>query len=91
MDEVPNRMATTKRRGGRPTNAELDKRPPFKVAEHEELPAVMGVRCLGCGRAQVPRILRTEGRKRRIACSMCGRLHDAIYDDKGVARIRLAD
>ncbi len=87
QDNISNRM-TSPRGRGRPRKEEVAERESFQPAESIEaelpaLPPISGIRCLCCGRGMVPRIIRTDGHKRDIKCSLCDGRMKAIYDPSG--------
>lgn len=66
-------LTTRAPRRGRPTAAEIAARPAPQPIEH--VPVVVqqiGVRCVGCGRAVLPRALQTSAVHRKLGCPICG-------------------
>ncbi len=80
QDAVYNRMEPTRKRG-RPPKAVIEARPapePVVVVE-VVLPPVQGIKCVACGRGMVPRILRTDPKRRTVNCPFCGRAMTITY------------
>lgn len=66
-------MASPKKRG-RPTNAEIMARGGAQAAVEVTISVVVpmkGISCPACGKAMVPRIQRTRGNSRFVACCLC--------------------
>ncbi len=81
MEEISfNRMEPTRKRG-RPPKAVLEARPaPEPVVEVDVIiPPVKGITCVACGRGMVPRVIRTDPKRRTVTCPLCGRAMTITY------------
>lgn len=76
-DNLSDRMAAPRKRG-RPSNTEIAARSEPEPVEAVHIP-VPGIRCMHCGRGTTPRIIRTAGLQRTVACTLCGRHMVLVY------------
>lgn len=79
--DYTNRLAATTRKRGRPSNAEIAARQTVPAEAVQIMVPMAGLRMPCCGRTVVPRILRTLGRERTVACT-CGHTARVAYDEK---------
>ena len=86
QDNIQNRQSLPAKRGGRPTNAEVERRPAPIPVETVTIP-ITGIRCLHCGKGMMPRILRTTGLQRTVSCSLCGKCMVMVYTKEGIPAI----
>ncbi len=72
-DNLSDRMASTNKRGrGRPPKAEVESRPPPVPADPVPMP--LGRPCPACGRAMIPKILRSVSPELKYcSCTLCGK------------------
>lgn len=94
MDQNQNRQASGRKRGA-PTLAEAAAREAPKAPATAEmpnpdptLPALIGFVCHGCGRAQHPRVYKTDGLLRYVSCPLCGCRMKMRYEGQRVAEIQ---
>ncbi len=90
MEQNINNRMTETRRQGRPSNAEILAREKPTVAEvvadpdaASKLPVIQPIKCPCCGRGMTPKVSKTNGDRRYISCTLCGRMMVMVYGADG--------
>lgn len=66
---------------GRPSQKELDERPPQPAQVVIITVPVEALICPCCGRGMTPRVIDTRGNKRTVFCSLCAGRFLITYDE----------